>query len=332
MFKKLFNNEAGVSPIVATLVLVVVAIAGAAAVGTIMGSFSNEVSDSASAGDAAQSSSVEIFIGGSSTVYPVSLALSEEYMKSHAGVSVDVASSSSGTGVASAGMGLVDIGAASRDIEPEELAKYPDLQAHQIGASAVVMVMNNASGDVMTDLNMTGADVLALYNDSTNGARAGETVTTLPGLNTVAGTYTVVKRTGDSGTQDTLCSYIGLDDDIMESDDIQAKELDGNAAVAEYIAGHDGSIGFVDYGFAQKYGLTIIGVDCTNAEAADSDNVVAAINGETSPFPAGMTRPLNLITLGNPSAIAQSFIDFAKNPSNANYYEDAGYFAMVDLV
>ncbi|KXS43616.1 MAG: phosphate ABC transporter, solute-binding protein [Methanolobus sp. T82-4] len=327
--KKLFNNEAGVSPIVATLVLVVVAIAGAAAVGTIMGSFSNEVSDSASAGDAAASSSVEIFLGGSSTVYPVALGLAEEYMDSHSGVTVDVASSSSGTGVASAGMGLVDIGAASRDIKPEELKKYPDLQAHKIGASAVVMVINNATGDSLTDLNMTGAEVLNLYNVS---ARAGQTVPGISGLDQATSAYTVVKRTGDSGTQDTLCDYIGLDDGIMESADIQAMPLDGNAAVADYIAGHDGSIGFVDYGFAKKYDLTIIGVDCTAAEAADEDNVIAAINGETSPFPSGMTRPLNLITLGNPSAIEQSFIDFAKNPSNVNYYEDAGYFAMVDLV
>ncbi len=38
------NNEA-VSPIVATLVLIVVAIVGAAAVGLLMGSFSNNVAD-----------------------------------------------------------------------------------------------------------------------------------------------------------------------------------------------------------------------------------------------------------------------------------------------
>jgi len=51
---KFFNNDEGVSPIVATLVLIVVAIIGAAAVGLIMGTFSSQVSDQANAGDIAQ--------------------------------------------------------------------------------------------------------------------------------------------------------------------------------------------------------------------------------------------------------------------------------------
>jgi phosphate transport system substrate-binding protein len=328
--KQFFKNEEGVSPIVATLVLVVVAIAGAAAVGTIMGSFSNEVSDQASAGDSSDAASIELYIGGSSTVYPVSVSLAEEYMKSHAGVKVDVQSSSSGTGVASAGLDLVDIGAASRNIKEEELDKYPDLLTHQIGASAVVMVINNGS-DTITNFNMTAAEVKALYEGA-----ASETVTsanmTANGLTGATNDYTIVKRVGDSGTQDTLCAHIGLDDEDMESTTIEAKALDGNAAVADYIKTTDHSIGFVDYGFATKYDLTMIGVDCTNDEAADEDNVIDAINGETSPFPAGMTRPLNLITLGNPSAVEQSFISFAQQPGNAVYFEDAGYFAMVDLV
>jgi len=40
LFKGFFKDTRAVSPIVATLVLVVVAISGAAAVGTIMGTFS----------------------------------------------------------------------------------------------------------------------------------------------------------------------------------------------------------------------------------------------------------------------------------------------------
>lgn len=330
--RKLFNDEAGVSPIVATLVLVVVAIAGAAAVGTIMGSFSNEVSDQASVGDSADAASIELYLGGSSTVYPVAVALAEEYMDVNPGIKVDVQSSSSGTGVAAAGMNLVDIGAASRGIDPAELEKYPDLQAHQIGASAVVMVIN-VGADPLTDFEVTADEAAALYRNA-----ATETVEIDVAGNSLehsaGGTaYTIVKRVGDSGTQDTFCDYVGIDDKAeMETSAIDAKELDGNAAVAEYIKSTPRSIAFVDYGFATEYGLEIVGIDCTQAVAEDEDEVIAAINGETTTFPSGLTRPLNLITLGNPSAVEQSFISFAMQPGNANYFQDAGYFAMVDLV
>ncbi len=42
---KFFNNDEGISPIVATLVLIVVAIIGAAAVAMILGNFSGNVSN-----------------------------------------------------------------------------------------------------------------------------------------------------------------------------------------------------------------------------------------------------------------------------------------------
>ena len=69
------DNQAAVSPIVATLVLIVVAVVGAVAVGSIMGTFSSSVSKQANTGNAASASQTEILIAGSTTVYPASVRL-----------------------------------------------------------------------------------------------------------------------------------------------------------------------------------------------------------------------------------------------------------------
>ncbi|MGB7993106.1 hypothetical protein, partial [Methanoregula sp.] len=59
------SNEVAVSPIVATLVLIVVAVIGAVAVGTIMGTFSTSVQKQANAQQAASASQTEILVDGS---------------------------------------------------------------------------------------------------------------------------------------------------------------------------------------------------------------------------------------------------------------------------
>ncbi len=110
------NNEA-VSPIVATLVLIVVAIVGAAAVGLLMGSFSNNVADQANSGDVAGSASNTILIAGSTTLYPANVILAQDYSAAHQGVKVTVQEGGSDAGIVAAGNQVADIGASS---------KYPD--------------------------------------------------------------------------------------------------------------------------------------------------------------------------------------------------------------
>ncbi|MDK2863626.1 MAG: phosphate transport system substrate-binding protein, partial [Methanomicrobiaceae archaeon] len=119
--KLLKMNENAVSPIVATLVLIVVAVIGAVAVGTIMGTFSSDVSEQVNTGDVSGSSSMEILIAGSTTVQPASELLAEAYMAKKPGVKISVQGGGSGAGVTSVGMGIVDIGSASRAVKDAEL-------------------------------------------------------------------------------------------------------------------------------------------------------------------------------------------------------------------
>ncbi len=326
--KKLFNNEAGVSPIVATLVLVVVAIAGAAAVGTIMGSFSSDVSDSASSQDAAQGASTELLLAGSSTVQPVSELLAEAYMKNHPGVKVSVQAGGSDAGISSVEMDIVDIGAASKDVDT--VNDHPDLELHTIGGSAVVVIANGVTG------SCNASDITDIYNNVSSDGTVAQGVITGAGLSIdagVTGNITVFQRAEGSGTEETFSKYFG-DNDKHWCDGTNAKGETGNAGVLAAVEDTTGSLGFVDFGFAAgSDAVDLIGVEGHSVDKDDcEEQVLDALKGEDSDFPTGMTRPLNYLTNGAPSTIEQSFIDFAKQPANAGFFEEVGYFPMVDLM
>jgi phosphate transport system substrate-binding protein len=320
----LFNNDKAVSPIVATLVLIVVAIAGAAAVGTIMGSFSSDVSDSASADQAAASSSTELLIAGSTTVQPVSELLAEAYMDEHPGVKVTVQGGGSGAGVSSTGMDIVDIGSASRAVKDTELEKYPDIETHQIGGSAVVVIAN-------TNLGISGSlsadDLQGIYNDTY----------TASDITNITTNFTAYQRAEESGTEDTFVEFIQktIGNDSFEiSDDISGKT--GNAGVLEAVQNDDDGLGFVDFGYAddadkiQIVGLVVDGVDYEEDDITGSnikkELAAEGTSNEDEYYPHGLTRPLNYLTNGNPSSLESSFIDFAMSPASSEYFEDVGYF------
>ncbi len=315
--KKIFNDEAGVSPIVATLVLVVVAIAGAAAVGTIMGSFSSDVADGASVGDATSAASTELLIAGSSTVQPVSELLAEAYMEDHQGIKVTVQGGGSGAGVSSVAMGISDIGAASRAVKDKELAKYPDIQTHQIGGSAVVIIANNdLKGDLGT-YNITMTDLVDLY---VNGSTTVNTVTVNP-----------IQRAEASGTEDTFVDFIGSDIDAAVEGAV------GNAGVLAAVQDDLTGIAFVDYGFADDASdVFVMGIDDEDGHSFASADITAdaimdEFNADNDYYIHDLTRPLNYLTNGEPTAMQQAFITFAQSPGATEHFTAVGYFALNEI-
>lgn len=331
MIRKLFNDEAGVSPIVATLVLVVVAIAGAAAVGTILGSFSSDVSDSASTEGAASGASTQLLIAGSSTVQPVSELLAKEFMKQNSGIKVTVQAGGSGAGITSAKLGIVDIGASSEDVDT--VLEYPELQKHQIGASAVVMIGNGITNTTVP----TKAQILALYKAAGTDGKVNETTLNAAGFTSTGGNgATLFQRSETSGTEETFAKFI---DGTSKTwiDNTKAVGKSGNAGVLAAVESTTDSIGFVDFGFAESStstALKILPVDrMTTAVVKDvKSGIKATLKGETSTFPSGLTRPLLYLTNGAPSTIEKSFIDFATQPAQKGYFTQVGYFSMYDIL
>ena len=124
---KRMNNDMAVSPIVATLVLIVVAVIGAVAVGTIMGTFSSVAKQVNTNGAAAASDSGgNLLIAGSTTVYPASVILAQDYMTQNPRSKITVQQGGSGAGVSMVGQGIIDIGASSSALSSAQIPGIPE--------------------------------------------------------------------------------------------------------------------------------------------------------------------------------------------------------------
>ena len=325
LFSGLFDDTQAVAPIVATLVLVVVAISGAAAVGTIMGTFSSDVSGEANADELAMASATEILIAGSTTVQPVSELLAEAYMDAHPGIKVTVQGGGSGAGVSSVGMNIVDIGAASRPVKDTEMEKYPFLEPYQIGGSGVVVIADETTYG--TAVNISKDELIMMYNTST-----ADTLT-MNGTVIVA-TITVVQRADASGTEETFEDFLGLtlDDAVADGVSTHVSET-GNAGVLKKVQDTTNSIGFVDFGFADGADdVVILGIFDGQNFVASKDNIKAELKSQDNThYVKELTRPLNYITNGAPTSMEYAFLSFARSPGSTTYFEECGYFAITEF-
>jgi len=341
---KRMNNDMAVSPIVATLVLIVVAVIGAVAVGTIMGTFSTQVSKQANAGDASSASTTHILIAGSTTVLPASQILATDYMTQHPGIQVDVQGGGSAAGMAAAGQGIADIGAASSagDVSNGQ-ANYPNLVPYQIGGRAVVWIVNNHN----VDSNVLTQSQLA------NFIGGNTTMTAFPNINTL------VQRADASGTESTAAkwansSYSG--DNAFDNAPVLSKAVTGNAGVLSEIQGNTNGneIGFVDLGYvldttgntkSAASNVKILNVtdsvaaySWTSGSALRTDALTATkamMKGTTAVaadgYPQKLTSPLYYVTLGQPTSVVQSFIDYARSPNGGADIQSAGDFSLLEL-
>jgi phosphate transport system substrate-binding protein len=320
------NNDMAVSPIVATLVLIVVAVIGAVAVGTIMGTFSTDVSKQANTGEVAGQASTEILVAGSTTVQPASEAWAKEFEKKNPSMKISVQGGGSGTGVSSVGMGIVDIGAASRALKDAEKTSYPDLKEFQVGGSAVVFIANTATPEVMSK-----ADLLAIY--AATPSFAGANATTM-------GLTRAYQRAEASGTEETAAEFLG----------VSAKNFDaftaisgvtGNAGMVKAVQDNANSIGFCDYGYAKDVSttnfqiLTIAAVGPTTEKAikAGLKNKFTGVDQTGTAYEQNLVRGLYYFTNGEPSSVVKSFITFAQSPEGGELIksEDVGMFSLGDI-
>lgn len=339
----LFNkNDKAVSPVVATLVLIVVAIIGAAAVGLLLGAFSGSVQSQASSADTAKAASSELLIGGSTTVQPLSVELSKAYMSAHPGSKVTVQAGGSGAGVTGVEQGVLDIGSVS-DVSYTD--DYPDLVATEIGGSAVVLI-GHGTGlvNAKTGGFSTAADITAIGTMYTNAGAGGVVagaVTSADAAVTIPATTVLYQRGDISGTEDCFSKFIGIG---VKEDGINnqlpsactALPATSNGDMYSKIAAATTTpaVGFCDFGFVPTDAasqLNIIGLGCIG-NAVTAGNIQTSLKAmhagttSTSPFPTGLCRSLFYITKGQPSALESNFIKYAISPDAISAFTSVGYF------
>ena len=107
------HNRRAVSDVVAVLILIVIAIIGAVAVGLILSTTSHSVGSQAASNGNGQSATQQLLLGGSTTLYPADQAAIPAFETTYPGIKVIDAQGGSDAGMQGILSGALDVGAAS---------------------------------------------------------------------------------------------------------------------------------------------------------------------------------------------------------------------------
>ena len=227
----------------------------------------------------------QLQIAGSTTVQPLAEVLAEAFMDSNPEVTIEIQGGGSSVGVTSAGEGTVDIGNASRNVKESEFEEFPALMVHTIAYDGIAIVSN-------PDLELPSLSI-----DQVKAIFAGE-ITNYSEVGGPEAEIVVVSREEGSGTR------AAFEELVMESGDEEAFISENailqqsNGQVRTTVSTTPDSIGYLSFGFLDESVLTVA-ID-------DVDPSVANVKNGTYPI----FRPLNMLTNGEPSDLAQAFLDY----------------------
>jgi len=227
----------------------------------------------------------QIQLAGSTTVQPLAEVLAEAFMAENPDVTIEVQGGGSSVGVTSAGEGTVNIGTASRNVKDSEFETFPELQVFTIAYDGIAIVTN-------PDLELPSLTI-----DQVKAIFSGE-ITNYSEVGGPDAEIIVVSREEGSGTRAAFEELVMAAGDseavITESAILQQS----NGQVRTTVATTPDTIGFISFGFLDE-SINAVAID---GVAPTVDNVK---NGSYSIF-----RPLNMLTNGEPSELAQAFLDF----------------------
>jgi phosphate transport system substrate-binding protein len=242
----------------------------------------------------------KLSVTGSTTLFPIAQAAADAYMEKNPRADILVSGGGSGVGVQAIGAGTTDIGMSSRDITGAEMAKYPSLVPTDVATDAVVLIVNPSN------------PVTALTLDQVRGIYNG----TFQGWNSVGGTLTypvVIGRDSASGTR------VYFSDFVMKGEKYRSdmREMNSNGAVAQTVAQTPAAIGYVGLGFVDP---SVKALKLYSNGQAITPTVTTVLAHQ---YP--ISRPLYMITRGQPTGLAKDYIDFILSPDGQKIVQDQGF-------
>lgn len=234
-------------------------------------------------------STQQLTITGSSTVAPLMAELAARYEQTHPNIRVDVQTGGSTRGITDARAGIAQIGMVSRALKSEE----SDLTAHTIALDGISMIVHQDNPvQELTDLQIKNIYTGVVSNWQQVG-----------GLDQ---SIQVVNKAEGRSTLELFTHYFKL-----KNSDIKASVVIGdNQQGIKTVAANPTAIGYVSIGAAEFEASqgTPIRLLPINGIPASVEQV------RKSNFP--LSRPLNLVTQGQPDAAVQALLDFAQSSQN----------------
>lgn len=241
----------------------------------------------------------KLVLTGSSTVAPVMHEIAARFEKQNPGYRIDVQTGGSSRGIGDAKNEVADIGMASRDLKTTEQS---GLRAHQIAVDGICLIVHHSN------------PVQSLSSDQVRAIYRGE-ITNWKQIGGDDAKIVVINKAEGRGTLEVFLKHFALAVENVRADLIAGD----NQQVIKSIQSNPGAVGYVSVG-AADYEVKHQG----KIKMLAADGVDPAMDAiRSGEFP--ITRPLLLITKGEPSADASALIRFAQSDEVHDLIE-AQYF------
>lgn len=235
---------------------------------------------------------------GSSTVAPLAAEIAKRYESLHPDVRVDVQTGGSSRGVHDARAGLADIGMVSRSLYDNE----HDLTAYTLALDGVTMVVHKSNPIA----SLTRQQIVDIYTGKVRDWSA---------IAPFKGTIIVENRAEGRSELDLFADHFKLDVTRMRADVVAGE----NEQAVKVVAGNPMAIGYLSVGAAVYEADNGVSI-----KALPLDGIAPTIEAVASKkFP--IIRELNLVTKGEPRALARDFIEFARSEKCDDLVKDLFY-------
>jgi phosphate transport system substrate-binding protein len=223
-------------------------------------------------------------------------------------VTIEVQGGGSSVGITAAADGTADIGNISREVKKEELEANPEFQVFTVAKDGIAIVVNPK---VKLD-NLTKEQVRDIFSGK---------ITNFKEVGGPDAPITVVAREEGSGTRSAFQELVmqhkdaagnKVEDEIIASAILQ----NSNGALRTTVAETPNSIAFLSFGYLDD---SVVAVNIEGIEAT-VENVL------NSTYP--ISRPLNMITKGDPNPLAKAFIDFLLSDAGQAIVVEEGFITI----
>jgi phosphate transport system substrate-binding protein len=265
----------------------------------------------------------ELRVDGSSTVFPITEAVAEEFRSVASDVRVNVAFSGTGGGFEKFCRGEIQVSDASRPIKDDETAAcasggLTDILELQVGIDALTVVANPG-------LDFLDCLTVQQLHDIFTG-----TATTWDQVDPSYPTDNIVLffPGTDSGTFDYFVEEIieGVDENAAHTGNGTASEDDN--VLAQGIEGDPNGLGYFGFAYYQEAGQALKAISVDGGNGCVEPSLENALSGDYAP----LSRPLFIYTDGSilsakPEVLG--FVNFYLENTNA-LTEEVGYVPMPD--
>jgi phosphate transport system substrate-binding protein len=257
---------------------------------------STSASGSASPSIPAAPSSGTLTETGSSVMFPLVNEWEKGYTTQYPGIKISTASTNSGTGIADAGQGLVNIGTADAYMSASQTAKYSTLENVPLGVDAIDVVYNLPG--LKAPLNLNGTVLAQIYTGKITTWNDSAIAKLNPGVTLPSTKIVTVHRGDSSGSTVLFAQYLNAQDaadwpaTLISSTPTWpttpgALAETGSGAVVTGVASTAGAIGYVGVSYTSKITAAKLGTAAlANAGGKFVTATTAALTAAVDSFPA----------------------------------------------